>query len=788
MNTPAKTQSTAFSRDIAGRYLCNGLDEALHTIDRNIRADARPFDIIVVGGGTFGAAIAANLYGRDKLRQHRILVLEGGPVALLEHVQNVPMPGLDVPTPTSIAALRQQGLDRDPRNEVWGLAWHSGTPFTGLAYCLGGRSVYWGGWSPQLLDEEMPAGRWPAGVVSELNAQYFREASEQIGVNVTNDFISGALHSTLRQRLFDGLQAGDATAAVPLAELPLYLDGVPTGQEDLHKVEAPLAVQTQARPGTFPLNKFSALPLLTKAARAAATESNFDDFKKRLMVVPNCHARRLVTAPSSGGKLRVTAVETSLGTVPVAPNGVVIIALGTIESTRLALESFGEGGQTGRNLMAHLRSNLVIRIPRTSLGIDPAIKELQASALFVKGRHSHGDGSVGHFHLQITAAGLDKPSGDSEAELFKKIPDIDTLVALKQADDQFVVITLRGIGEMEPDNAQSFVRLDPEPDEFGLRRAFVEIAPSAKDLALWATMDQMADDVAQIFAGAGPIEILTPAAKRRDGLGTTHHETGTLRMGDDALASVTNGDGRFHAVRNAYVTGPALFPTIGSPNPMLTGIALARRLARKLVPDVVPFAAEPGFTPLFDGLSLNGWRMAGLGDFAVLDGALESSNDTNDLGLLWNENPTPADFLLKLEWRATEDNDNSGVFLRFPDPNSKGYVNPAWVGVHFGYEAQIDESGAPDGAPEHKTGAIYAVSAQVRHVVPAKPVGEWNSYEIAVQGQKYEVRLNGAVVTEFENGHAGRGLPSTPGAPAFIGLQSYPGKRVAFRNVQIKAL
>ena len=38
------------------------------------------------------------------------------------------------------------------KNEVWGLAWNSNDPigFPGLAYCLGGRSVYWGGWSPRL--------------------------------------------------------------------------------------------------------------------------------------------------------------------------------------------------------------------------------------------------------------------------------------------------------------------------------------------------------------------------------------------------------------------------------------------------------------------------------------------------------------------------------------------------------------------------------------------------------------------------------------------------------------
>ena len=42
-------------------------------------------------------------------------------------------------------------------------------------------------------------------------------------------------------------------------------------------------------------------------------------------------------------------------------------------------------------------------------------------------------------------------------------------------------------------------------------------------------------------------------------------------MGDDPGRSVTDGEGRFHGVEKAYAVGPALFPTIGSPNPMLTG-------------------------------------------------------------------------------------------------------------------------------------------------------------------------------------------------------------------------
>ena len=95
------------------------------------------------------------------------------------------------------------------------------------------------------------------------------------------------------------------------------------------------------------------------------------------------------------------------------PNGKVVIGLGTIENIRLALASLGDipppaYGRIGTNFMAHLRSNLDIRFPRTALAALPAaVKALQASALFVKGRHKFA-GSNDHatFHLQITAWGL----------------------------------------------------------------------------------------------------------------------------------------------------------------------------------------------------------------------------------------------------------------------------------------------------------------------------------------------------------------------------------------------
>src|SRR5215212_9760344 len=229
MPTAPTSQMTDFTRDVMGRFVCNGLDEALRSANRAVmrpdgraQIEARDFDLIVIGGGTFGAVLAEHLSFRDRARRHRILVLEAGPVVLTEHVQNLPVLGLNVASSTSIQDLKaagQYGPD-NPQQEVWGLPWHSSHKFPGLAYCVGGRSIYWGGWSPELLADEMPSGVWPAAVLSDLAARYFKEASAQIGVTETNDFIFGDLHRAVRTQLFTAVSGTSVTDAVPLGSLP----------------------------------------------------------------------------------------------------------------------------------------------------------------------------------------------------------------------------------------------------------------------------------------------------------------------------------------------------------------------------------------------------------------------------------------------------------------------------------------------------------------------------------------------------------------------------------------
>jgi hypothetical protein len=258
-------------------------------------------------------------------------------------------------------------------------------------------------------------------------------------------------------------------------------------------------------------------------------------------------------------------------------------------------------------------------------------------------------------------------------------------------------------------------------------------------------------------------------------------------------------------VVNAYAIGPALLPTMGSPNPMLSGVALARRLGDHLVAPLAPPALEPGFVWLFDGspASFANWAQAGPGSFELVAGEqVLTAHPGNEIGLLYYTAQQYGNFELRLQLRIDARGDNSGVFVRSVDPTQppatlndpRVAADPAFVAVDTGFEIQIDEAAAPDGLDKHRTGAIYdidpgpAAGQQDYRRGSALQPGEWNDLQIQVQGDTYTVRLNGYQTTTFANKDANRGLPpQTDPNSGFIGLQQHTGL-VSFRAIRIKQL
>lgn len=897
MATLLASEPTSFTLDNMGRFLCNTLQEAVDSTRETVAGHPRDFDVIIVGGGTFGAVLAEHLFVSDATHSRRILILEAGPFVLPEHVQNMPYMG-------GAPEMRVPWLN------------HPALNYSGLLFAIGGRSLTWGGWSPELLDSEM--AQWPIATRDALRTRFFAEASRQIGVKETNDFIYGPLHTALRKQLHAGLKLAGNGTGFSFAELPdhpalrypepgappvdatvlrnwLGLPASDTTPEpvlrELFKLEAPLAVQSTTLPGLFPTNKFSAVPGVIRTARLSAGEADgigpASDARRRLVVVPNCHVQELITETQSDNWVRVTGVRVwqdgGSRDIPLAPpraghQGVVVIALGTVETTRVALTTFGQSlagraaDRMGTNLIAHLRSNLTIRVPRAAIAanLPPiAITSLQCSALLVKGKAPNGR----TFHFQITASGLGKLGADSEAELFKKIPTLEHLNDMLRANDDTVVITIRGIGDMTPRNPDSFIDLSPGEADFQRPKAVVHLgnanarpadfpgSPQTKhDRDTWDAMDSVSDKIALIFAGTEPFEILASANStipvpagtkaqrlaalgafkgRHDELGSTHHDAGTMRMGDDTIDAVTNDFGRIHDVTNCYVVGPALFPTVGSPNPMLTGVALARRtgdlLTRTVLPVPEPAVSplpEAGFRSLFDGnaATFKNWRLVGPtgGGMLHVNGEMISYGE-GGLRLFYYAKESFGDFTLRMQFRILDAaRHNSGVFIRFPRPTldftpelraraeqqpAFDWRNPAWKPVIAGFEVQIDDNAIgdstkdfygrpePDGLFKNRTGAIYKIQAgdRIWHLGTNEPTvqnyapgpslvpGVWFEYEIKVQGDDYTVFLTNLQsgerkqTTSFHNSDAVRGR-----SPGFIGVQAYSGNTVAWRHIRIK--
>jgi len=180
---------------------------------------------------------------------------------------------------------------------------------------------------------------------------------------------------------------------------------------------------------------------------------------------------------------------------------------------------------------------------------------------------------------------------------------------------------------------------------------------------------------------------------------------------------------------------------------------------------------ETGYTTLYNG-STTGWSQAGPGGFTNANNTLTSFDG---LGMLWYSAREFGSYSLKLDWMVPGD-DNSGILVGFPassDPNSA---------INNGYEIQIDATDTPD----RTTGSIYGFQAAniAARDAALNPPGEWNTYEILVEGERLRVYLNGTLVNDFTNTDPARSL-----VQGYIGIQNHvPGDDVSFRNIRIREL
>lgn len=178
-------------------------------------------------------------------------------------------------------------------------------------------------------------------------------------------------------------------------------------------------------------------------------------------------------------------------------------------------------------------------------------------------------------------------------------------------------------------------------------------------------------------------------------------------------------------------------------------------------------ATEKGWIPLFNDKDLSGWHLRnpqGPNGWTVVDGVYVNTKPSTDL----QTDAEYYDFRLHVEFKVTEGNGNSGVYLR----------DKYEVQIFNSYGKPPDDSGC---------GALY------RRIAPAvnasKPAGEWQTYEITFIGPRLTVIHNGQkVLDNVDVGPMGTGAAGKrPDGPGPLRLQG-DHDSVSFRNLRIRPL
>ena len=215
----------------------------------------------------------------------------------------------------------------------------------------------------------------------------------------------------------------------------------------------------------------------------------------------------------------------------------------------------------------------------------------------------------------------------------------------------------------------------------------------------------------------------------------------------------------------------------------IISVCLLIFLAPAKAQDAKTATVEKGFVALFDGKSLNGWKLIrGHGPgYVVKDGVLVCPADGG--GNLFTEKEY-SNFVFRFEFK-TEPGGNNGVGVRAPLEGDAAYQ---------GMEIQILDDGH-----ERYKGKIKSEQhhGSIYDVIPArtgflKPAGEWNEEEIMAEGSRIRVTLNGVIILDAELNNVREeatikkhpGLKKKSGHIGFLGH----GSLVEFRNIRIKTL
>jgi Domain of Unknown Function (DUF1080) len=189
-----------------------------------------------------------------------------------------------------------------------------------------------------------------------------------------------------------------------------------------------------------------------------------------------------------------------------------------------------------------------------------------------------------------------------------------------------------------------------------------------------------------------------------------------------------------------------------------------------------PPQRESGWTSLFNGKDLSGWKNNGDEKWVVEDGTILCQSTANKYGYLTTDK-TFRDFDLRLKFKG-EAEGNSGVFIR---SRILG-IDPQHGPDIEGMQIEVDPNVGKHTGGLYESGGRGWVSMPTAEGEQALKPGAWNDLEVSARGPHIVTKLNGAKIVDFTD-------PSPKFTDGVIGLQIHTGGgvRMRWKDIYVKS-
>lgn len=551
------------------------------SVQKRAVAAAPVYDVVVIGSGAGGGTAAWNLVNAGL----KVAMLEAGPLrkALVDFPYHEPFPytdpyrGLKYPINKSEEFLKKYSLTGSTPDEPYTTP--DKMPYEWFrARNVGGRTMFWGRFTNRFNEGDFKAysrdgagADWP--ITYRDLEPYYDKAEIFMGV-------CGAIekHPDLP----------DSSHYLPPANYKCSDVAIKKAAEKIGL----RTIRARRAMNTVPYNGYAQCHFCNGCDDGCETNSYYTSafrqveplmkkFPRTFSLIPNAMAFK-INLDKKGKASGVSYIDKATGREREIRARSVVVACGTLESTRLLLHSgiANSSGLIGRNFIEHLDAQAQAYFPE----------------LFFVDREA-GDG-IGGSHLIIPWFGYFRPQ---EKRDFLRGFQIEPSSRIRMRPDKNAKniqgfgsgfkrevrkwtgarVVLASHGEMLP-SEKKYVELDTGvKDKWGVPVLKIHHPLEENDYAMFKYIRRTYEE---LFDTAKAVDVRLP--KDPDPSGHSIHEMGTTRMGSDPKTSVLNQFNQSWDVRNLFVVDAAAFTSGTHKNPTLTIIALSWRASDYLLEEM----------------------------------------------------------------------------------------------------------------------------------------------------------------------------------------------------------